>query len=70
MGQGNSVASDPNSDRAKMRAQMLREAAILVGDNTCKVELEQDSHEKNMQILLDNINQFKVQEKLKFSEMK
>lgn len=66
MGQSNSSQTDPNDDRAKMRAQMLREAAILVGDNTCRVELEQDSHEKNMQILADNINQFKVQEKLKY----
>jgi serine/threonine protein kinase len=66
MGQANSAPVNPNNPEDMMRAQMLREATILVGDATCRVELEQDSHEKNMQILLDNINQFKVKEKLKY----
>ena len=48
----------------KMRFQLRREAAILVGDTSCASELRNATSEKNPEELLDSINQFQQKHRL------
>lgn len=59
MGNANSapVASDISEDD-RMRFQLRREAAILVGDTSCARDLRNATAERNPEELLDGINQF------------
>ena len=63
---GGSQSAPQNLDDAseRMRIQMIREAAILVGDQTCAVDVRNAVGETNMQELVDNIDQFVVKERL------
>jgi hypothetical protein len=58
MGNANSAPTSRPSDGDRMRFQMRREAAILVGDTSCDRELRRSTSETNPEILLDSIDQF------------
>jgi len=62
-GQQSALVGGANAEDERMKLQIRREAAILVEDSTCQTTLANSTEENNPQILLDNLDQFIIQEK-------
>lgn len=58
MGNAQSAPANEPFEDDKMRFQLRREAAILVGDSSCARELRNATPERNPEELLDSMNQF------------
>lgn len=65
MGGATSAPINNNDENEKMRFQMRREAAIIVEDTTCAVDISNSTGENNMEELADQLDQFLIKRRLK-----
>lgn len=64
MGTSSSAPINTNDENEKMRMQMRREAAIIVEDTTCSVDISTSTGETNMEELADQLDQFLIKRRL------